>query len=198
MFQLIGPTSFRCRTSRTSRPGRAGCTWPSSSTITPGNPTGTDWCTTRIAARSTSAPLHRAAGRSRYRALSGKPRRQLRQRAGRDVQWDVQGRVDPPARAEEVARGGGDRHAELGVLVQPSSIDGGPGLHPASRSRGKLLPATHRATRLGELTTYPNQPPRFPGRFICEGSATVLKVKPKPPPVHALKHPRQPDPEAWR
>lgn len=103
---------------------------------------------------------HRAAGRSRYRALGGKPRRQLR--AGRDDQRALQGRVDPPARAVEDARGGGDRHVELRVLVQPSSIDAGTGLHPTCRSRGKLIPATHRATGIGELTTCPNQPPRIP------------------------------------
>jgi hypothetical protein len=60
---------------------------------------------------------------------------------------------------------GGDRHAELGVLVQPSPSDGRSGLHPTRRSRGKLLAATHWATCLGELTTYPNQPPQYPGRF---------------------------------
>lgn len=65
----------------------------------------------------------------------------------------------------ESARSHGDRDAELGVLVQPSSFDGRSGLHPAGRSRGKPLPSTHRAACLCELTSCPKQPPRLPGRF---------------------------------
>jgi hypothetical protein len=79
-------------------------------------------------------PLHRAAGRSGDRAPVEKPRRQLRQGVARDDQRAVQGRVDPPARAVEDARGGGDRLAELGVLIQPSSTDGGTGLHPPAEA----------------------------------------------------------------
>ena len=90
----------------------------------------------------------------------------------RDDQRAVQDRTDPQGRAMENARGGGDRHAELGVLVQPSSIDGGSGLHPAGRSRGKLIPVTHRAACLEGLTTCPQPASANPGAVqssFCSG-----------------------------
>ena len=42
----------------------------------------------------------------------------------------------------EDARGGRTGHARMGLVVQPPSTARTPGLHPARRSRGKLLAAT--------------------------------------------------------
>ena len=107
-------------------------------------------CETSVAIASSSPrsmavrldPLQRAAGRGRHRALGRQYRRQLRQRAGRDHQWAVQGRDHPPALALEDARGGRIGHPRVGLVVQPPSLAGAHRLHPAGRSRGKLLART--------------------------------------------------------
>jgi transposase InsO family protein len=94
----------------------------------------------RLAVRLDS--LLRAAGRSRHRTLGGQHRRQLRQRAGRDDQRAVQGRADPSAGALQDTRGRRAGHARMGLVVQPPSTARALGIHPAGRSRGKLLAAT--------------------------------------------------------
>ena len=63
-----------------------------------------DWSITATGFAIRLHPLHRAAGRSRHRAVGGQHGRQLRQRVGRDHQRSVQGRTHPPAGTMEVLR----------------------------------------------------------------------------------------------
>lgn len=82
----------------------------------------------------------------------GRPWRQLRQRPGRNHQRTVQGRTDPSARPLEIPGIGRAGASGMSVLVQPSAVDGTPGLYPSRGSRGKLLPATRHACRYCGLT----------------------------------------------
>lgn len=55
----------------------------------------------RYAPAASRPPLHRTPGPSCDRTIGGQPWRQLRQRLGRDDQWSVKGRIDPPQCALE-------------------------------------------------------------------------------------------------
>ena len=69
-----------------------------------------------------------------------------------NLQRAVQDRADPSARPLEIPGIGRAGASGMGVLVQPSAVDGTPGLYPARGSRGKLPPATHQSGRDSCLT----------------------------------------------
>ena len=78
-------------------------------------------------------PLHRALGRGRHRTVGRQPRRQLRQRTGRDHQRPIQGRTDPSSGALEESRSRRTRHPGMGGMVQQPSAAGVHRLYPSSR-----------------------------------------------------------------
>jgi putative transposase len=79
-----------------------------------GRPSWRGWYITRTGQPIPVHPLHRAARRGRRHRLGRFPRRQLRQRPGRDDHRAVQGRADPPARPLEGHRRGRVRHPGMG------------------------------------------------------------------------------------
>ena len=88
-------------------------------------------------------PLQRAPRRERSRQLGGIPRRQLRQRAGRDDHRALQDRARPPPRPLARPRRPRARHPGMGRLVQPPPAPPPQRRpRPASRSRRPPLPST--------------------------------------------------------
>jgi hypothetical protein len=107
-------------------------------------------------------PLHRTTDRSWGGDLGRLPRRQLRQRPGRDHHRAVQDRADPPAWPLEGHRRGRVRHLGVGRLVQPSSAPGADRPPPTGRVRGRLPP---KGGPQPSCSTQATEPPVNPGRF---------------------------------
>jgi hypothetical protein len=106
--------------------------------------------------------LHRTVGRGRRGDLGGLPRRQLRQRPGRDDHRAVQDRADPPPRPLEGPGRGRIRHLGVGRLVQPPPAPGAHWLCSTGRVRGRI-PKTGGPQR--PCSTQGTKPPVNPGQF---------------------------------
>ena len=123
-------------------------------------------------------PLQRAAGRSRHRAVGGQQGRQLRQRAGRDDQRAVQGRGHPSPSLEDQG-GGRAGHARMGVVLRRN------GVREVLESAPGHAPVSGRSrSRQGRGTT-PSPAAAQASTRDANRPAQIWRARAHPPPIGA-------------